>query len=901
MDAGAIVDLSVSVADQSVLTNADGVVRVRLQAGKHAVCFRKSFEQTVSCVDVLFAAGQTSLLLLTLGDDGRVVSSATEVPRTELLEVSAQDNETVERFEQRIKVLSEASGEPVSKARVFVVGQDVELVTNKLGEAVVNLPVGRYTFSVIHTRYSTTMKRDVSIGPDAAQPLVIKLGDLSLSLDDFVVTIPRITGSVAKVLEDRRKSSSVQDGLGAEELSRSPDGSASSASRRIVGASVIGGQFLVVRGLGGRYTNVRLNNVPLPSTDPDMPGVQMDLFPSSLLSSLTIEKTFSAHLPANFAGGTMNIETKAFPEEFTLNLSLSTGWNSVSTFQSGYTYPGSDTDWLGFDDGRRRLPSRVPNRRVTGVGLRGLPYEEVAEIGKSFEPNWETQNHRVRPPLSLGFSVGDTVKNSGWTYGYLVTGGYKYNETLARETRQTFNLQGAEGEQSIEVRERMHQTVTGRSALVGGLASLSVKTPQNDTYKFVSVLTQTMNDEASVMTGKQEQEDANVRLTQLQFIERRLWLNQLLGAHPELLQGLQVDWRLNLSNAARAQPDTRSLLYIQRTADQPFFYRDTTGSGERLFSELDQVDYGAALDLTYTPERFADSALTLKSGFAASKGERNFTARRFGVRYVGTVEDRELDPNELFQTETFGDRFQFRELTRPDDGYQANLSLLSAYLSVDVTFMERVRSIVGVRVEDSEQGIVAASPYANEEQQQPDGDKTYFDPLPSAALVFLISDVQSLRLAYGGTVARPLVREFAPFLSQDFVRGIGVQGNPDLRRTYIHNYDLRWENFFSTTEVMAVSAFYKSFLHPIERVIIDTNGNIRYSNVEGATNYGLELELRVNLGRLTDDLSQFELGSNLALIKSNVALSDEQKAVADLFKSPARKSESVCRESFTRI
>ena len=76
---------------------------------------------------------------------------------------------------------------------------------------------------------------------------------------------------------------------------------------------MIGGQFLVVRGLGGRYTSVRLNNVPLPSTDPDMPGVQMDLFPSSLLSSLTIEKTFRAELPANFAGGTMNMK-QAFPE-----------------------------------------------------------------------------------------------------------------------------------------------------------------------------------------------------------------------------------------------------------------------------------------------------------------------------------------------------------------------------------------------------------------------------------------------------------------------------------------------------------------------------------------------------------------------------------------------------------
>ena len=191
-----------------------------------------------------------------------------------------------------------------------------------------------------------------------------------------------------------------------------------------------------------------------------------------------------------------------------------------------------------------------------------------------------------------------------------------------------------------------------------------------------------------------------------------------------------------------------------------------------------------------------------------------------------------------------------------------------------------VRLITGLRVERSVQRIRTESPYANTGQDSIEGRKLYLDPLPAASLVFSLSEEQSLRLAYGGTVARPLVREFAPFLSQDFVRGRGVQGNPDLLRTYIHNFDLRWENFFSTTEVLAISAFYKSFLHPIERVIIDTNGNIRYSNVDGATNYGLEFELRYELSRINDVFDDFELGANLALIVSNVTLSDEQKSVA---------------------
>ena len=881
-DAGAVDDLTVQINEQvEGETNRDGVLRLSVTPGTQALCYQRRGMAVRACIDLQFSAGQTTLLMLTLDETGESVSAVTEVPKSSATPLAVEsDMGPVSQHDVEIRVLSEETGAGIGQARVFVVGHDLELETDSQGRVVASLPEGAHTISVIHTRYSTAIRRNVAIPSKDGSSLVIKLGPLSLALDDFVITVPRISGSVAKVLEDRRNASSVQDGLGAEELARSPDGSASSASRRIVGATVIGGQFLMVRGLGGRYTSVRLNDVPLPSTDPDMPGVQIDLFPSSLLSSLTIEKTFRADLPANFAGGSMNIQTKAFPEEFTLTTSISTGWNSVSTLRQGLTYPGSSTDWLGTDDGRRALPDRVPSQRVTGVGLRSLPFDEIAEIGQSFETNWETAPNTVSPPISVGVSLGDTLKRKGWIYGYLVTAGYKHEESFAQETRQTFSLRQVDGRSEITARERLIQDVGKRSALIGGLGTFNVKTPRQDTYKLVTVITQTMDDETSRLEGLSEQEDAPVRLTQLQFVERRLWLNQLIGHHPSVVENLDVDWRLNFSSAFRNQPDTRSLLYIQRDEGTPYSYRDSTGSGERLFSDLDQTDYGVAADITYAPLSLADHNLVLKSGLTLSSGRRVFSARRFGVRYIGTVEERSLEPNALFAREGFGERFQFRELTRPDDGYVADLFLFGGYLSVDLSIWQELRAIAGLRIEDSLQSIEAQSPYANPGQELASGEKNYFDPLPSVALIWSIDDRQSLRVVYGGTVARPLVREFAPFLSQDFVRGRGVQGNPDLQRTYIHNYDLRWESFLSTTEVLAASAFYKTFLHPIERVIIDTNGNIRYANVEGATNYGLEFELRLSLERLNASLAAFEFGSNLALIVSNVRLSGEQKSVA---------------------
>jgi TonB dependent receptor len=137
-----------------------------------------------------------------------------------------------------------------------------------------------------------------------------------------------------------------------------------------------------------------------------------------------------------------------------------------------------------------------------------------------------------------------------------------------------------------------------------------------------------------------------------------------------------------------------------------------------------------------------------------------------------------------------------------------------------------------------------------------------------------------LRAAYGNTVARPIGRELAPVNATDYIRHRDVSGNPDLTRTLIHNFDLRWELFPTPTEVFAISAFYKSFRHPIEATIADTNNNITFKNVDGAINYGVELEARAGLGLLNASLSSFSVVGNLALIRSRVELSPAQKANA---------------------
>jgi outer membrane receptor protein involved in Fe transport len=162
----------------------------------------------------------------------------------------------------------------------------------------------------------------------------------------------------------------------------------------------------------------------------------------------------------------------------------------------------------------------------------------------------------------------------------------------------------------------------------------------------------------------------------------------------------------------------------------------------------------------------------------------------------------------------------------------------------------------------------------------PRSDRTDLDYLPGAALKYQLGERMLVRGAYGMTLARPQIRELAPYDYYDFLRERGVVGNPELRRTFIHNADLRWEWFFGEGEIVAASTFYKRFIDPIELAILDNvTGSSQFRNGTAATNLGGELELRLNLGRLARPLRRFAFDGNLALVRSRIELPPDLTAV----------------------
>ena len=211
--------------------------------------------------------------------------------------------------------------------------------------------------------------------------------------------------------EPMLQTSEVASFITREDFERTGDSDAAAALTRVSGLSVVGEKYVYVRGLGARYSSALFNGSPLPSPEPLQRVVPLDLFPAEALNGVTVQKTYSVRYPGEFGGGVIDLQSLTVPDEPFLNLSIGSGGNSVTTFEKGLTYFGSDDDFWGYDDGTRKMPSALSEAIATGrrVDLGSFEREDIRRIGRSL------QNANVRllqekdsidPDLSFGGSAG---------------------------------------------------------------------------------------------------------------------------------------------------------------------------------------------------------------------------------------------------------------------------------------------------------------------------------------------------------------------------------------------------------------------------------------------------------------------------------------------------------------
>ena len=805
-------------------------------------------------------------------------------------EVSADNHETQQVIKITGIVVDNDTEVPVAAVLIRVADTKIRATTDETGAFSLELPSGTYKIHASAPFYNTYVITDVQVSTDTPPKILqVKLTPQVVKLDAIKLPVRLSQASERGLLEKRMRSSRIEDSISTEEISRLPASSAGEAIKRVTGVSIVGGRYVFVRGLGERYSNTLLNNVEIPSPEPNRRVVPMDIFPASLLASLQTVKTFSPDQPGGFAGGSVQVFTKDFPEDLTMSLSMSSGFNTQATGEDGLTYPGGDFDFLGFDDGSRDLPSIVQNR-AADLPIRergrftplGFTPKEIQEFGQSFSNVWSPERQSV--PINQGykFSLGNSNKILGKEFGYLGVVSYGNSHSYGTQVRNAFRIGLNE---TLSPVTSYNVERSGNEVDWGSVLNASLRFSPQHLLSIKTLFTHTAEDETRTWQGFNADRNTDMRSFRLRYVERQLFSGQLAGMHdfnfrapaletteegPEQ-PDVSMEWRLTYSRASRDEPDTRENIYEDR-GDGTYTFRDVTHSGSRFFFDLEDDEYNARVDWKIP----LGAEGLFKFGGLLRDRARTFDVRRFRFLpsdQVDATVNLSDPPEILFQTQNIAPRvFELRESTRSTDNYLADHNIYASYLMLDLPITAKWQVMTGVRLESSDQTVTTYDPFSAS-RKEIEANLQTLDWLPGLNLTYRLTERMNLRFAASRTITRPDFRELAPFEFTDFVGGRTILGNPDLERTQINNFDFRWETFPQIGGILAVSAFYKRFQKPIEQIVQpQAEVRITYENAEGANNYGLELEARQNLGVITEALRQFSINTNAALISSQVVL-----------------------------
>jgi TonB-dependent receptor len=667
-------------------------------------------------------------------------------------------------------VIDEKNGQPIPGATVSIKGTNKSEITDSEGNFILHVIAGNYIIKVSSIGYDSKEVTDVSVKKDDVEFVTITLKNKNNQLDEVVIKTTRSKQeSVKGLLNIQKNSANVSDGISAETIKRTPDKNTSDVLKRISGASIQDNRFVIVRGLNDRYNFALINGAPLPSSEPDRKAFSFDIFPSNMLDNIMITKTASPDLPGEFAGGVVQINTKSVPEKDFQSITIGSGYNTISTFKNERTYKGSSTDWLGFDNGTRAIPSSIPSTEVMQANNNDLQNLLVA---KSFQNDWAINDAKFKPNSSFQYSIGRHYEFGNKKMGMLFSLSHNttntYNEIIRNDYTNSGNLNSSYSDANYS-----------QQLLTGALGNFSLKFNENNNISFKNILSINSNDLVVERFGQPDVGsssffiNSNVRW----FTSNKIYSGQLNGDHYFTKPKIKVLWNGYYSNIERSIPNLRRISYTTNIdPSSPFpnipvlniAYNNAASNdyaGAMFFSENKETINGGRIDVSKKFNLGENSINELKVGAFIQNRNRTFYSRAFYYKLFApstTQQGLLLQPEAtVFNTSNMSETgFTIFEQTQDKDSYDANSKLNASYIMLDNRF-NKFRLVWGIRLEDYTQTL-------NTKYQNIELNNKQQDFLPSANLIYSLNDKQNLRLSYSKTLNRPEFRELAPFAFYDF-------------------------------------------------------------------------------------------------------------------------------------
>ncbi|EHQ27496.1 TonB-dependent receptor [Mucilaginibacter paludis] len=835
------------------------------------------------------------------------------------------------------RIVEFETSQPLPGATVYLVELQKGMQSNADGYyKFSNVPAGKYTLKVSYISYKTESVQ-VEVKTDKEENYDVKMQG-SNSLQEVVVSSVRKSRppvahtSERQVLEEVKQSSLVVSAISSEQISKSADRNAAEVVQRISGVTTVDDKFIIVRGLNQRYNLTYLNDNVAPSTELYSRAFALDLIPSRIIDRIMVYKSPSPENQGDATGGVVKIYTKDAKNVKHFDIEVQGGWREGTTFKNMLTYQGGKFDFLGFDDGTRKLPSIVP-----GYGSLQKTAISQQQYATAFSPYLYLSQMKAAPNTQLTANYYDSFKLFGKPLSSLTSFGYK----LENQHADIYRQQGIDdGFAGMQVNDNITLENNNRqNAQLNLLQNFTFSLRDSSSIQFKNFLLQqgqsTAIEKIFYRRLFADERSTNNKDIVLSYNQRFLYAGNLSGRHYYKNGRHRIDWNGGLTISSQQLPDQR-VIRLQgpvgnfATGDPELYWyaRSRTGDAEsvdntnriaqgmisRTWTNNKESVYNGSIDYLFQYKPW----LSFKAGTYQQWKERHVFRRVYTVQegdYTGNFSDyytapggygtyvdpalytfRQQDLSRIWSPQYLRDDksgLLVVDKTQGSDAYVATEQTNSGYAAFSFTPAHRKYEIYGgVRVEYDRQRVGAAiqpTDISTGINQPVLVDIKKLEVLPSLNISYRPGNSWVVRAAVGKTLNRPEFTEISPFSDLDLENNTALRGNPYLRPASAWNYDLRTEFYPRANrqgETISVGAFYKEINNPIERIntsnrILNTPASISFQNASKATIKGVEIEIRKNLDFVPIGFfKRLSVIANFSFIKSQ-AVKDSASIAAE--------------------
>lgn len=638
--------------------------------------------------------------------------------------------------------------------------------------------------------------------------------------------------------------------LSTEDIARTGEGDIAGALQRVTGLSVAGNGFVYVRGLGDRYSLALLNGLALPSPEPLRRVVPLDIFPTSILASALVQKSYSVNYPGEFGGGVINLTTSSIPRETFLSVGGSISGNSETTGNLGYVYYGSPKDWLGYDSGERSIRGafgalyRSGSPILEGTTFTRAQIQDAAMSLSNARTNLLQTNKDIPLNGGVDLSGGTAFDVAGVDFGLIASAGYSNSWRTRDQLQQSSGGDGLASE--------FRAVRTDNRIVANGLFGLSAKFADHDVRWTNLLIRDTLklgrlSAGYNIQSGDPVEGQPDQQIRQATAWYMRQLLNSQLVAEFDF-GSLDVDLRGGFARSKRDAPYERafSYFYNENVADYVNNLTSTGQSATLTFSDLTEDVWNAGGDVSYT---IPNVPVTVSAGGAWLDTKRDSTRRDFAFRPASALplQAAQQRPDYLlsdYNIQTFGILLVETTALGGIAQYRGDLEVKAGYGQVTADLLSGLRFQGGVRYEDGYQAVTLVDLFNQGNLDQVDPiEKSYW--LPAGTLTWTLADNMQLRLHGSKTLGRPQFRELSPQVYFDTESDRQFVGNPFITDSTLLNAEARFEYYFAPQQRFSAAVFGKRLKNPIEAVASVAGGGAlitTFANAPEAELYGFELE-----------------------------------------------------------